>query len=161
MRAAPSPPRRVAARACLAAAVLLAAVGVPARAEAPPVTPVGLWRTIDDATGREKSLVRIAADAAGTLAGRVEKVLDPARVDALCVKCEGERRDRPVAGMTVLEGVHRAGGDEAVWEGGRILDPENGRTYRVRLRPVDDGRRLEVRGYLGPFHRTQVWQRVE
>jgi uncharacterized protein (DUF2147 family) len=141
------------------AALLLAACGA-AQAQ-PAATPVGLWKTIDDETKAEKSLVRIGADAAGTLSGKIEKLLDPAKAAAVCQKCSGERHDRPIAGMTVLEGARKAEGSEAVWEGGQILDPNNGKTYKVRLRPIDDGARLEVRGYIGPFYRNQVWLRVE
>ena len=87
-------------------------------------------------------------------------MLDPAKADAVCVKCTDERKDKPVAGMQILSGVKKTEGDP-VWEGGQILDPNNGKTYKVRLKPVDDGKKLEVRGYLGPFYRNQVWLRAE
>ncbi|PXW91883.1 uncharacterized protein (DUF2147 family) [Sphaerotilus hippei] len=140
----------------LVPALLLALGGAPAWAQ---TSPVGLWKTIDDETKQEKSLVRIQ-EQAGVLSGRIEKLLDPARADAVCSKCSDERKDKPVAGMTILRGVKPAGDD---WEGGEILDPNNGKTYKVRLRPADGGRRLEVRGYIGTplLGRTQTWQRVE
>jgi uncharacterized protein (DUF2147 family) len=137
------------------ATLLLAAAGA-AFAQA---TPLGLWKTIDDETGKEKSYVRIV-DSAGTLAGRIEKILDPARQDRRCDKCTDGRKDQPVLGMTIVEGVTRDA-DGSHWEGGTILDPENGKTYRVRLTPKEDGRQLEVRGYIGPFYRNQTWLRVE
>ena len=120
-------------------------------------TPVGLWKTIDDHTGRDKSLVRIR-DAGGMLTGQVEKLLHPTRPNPLCDKCRDDRHGKPITGMSILEGLRR---DGDVWDGGRILDPENGRIYTVRLKPIDDGRKLEVRGYIGPFFRTQTWVRVE
>jgi uncharacterized protein (DUF2147 family) len=142
----------------LAAAVLAAACSA---AHAQQATPAGLWKTIDDETKTEKSLVRIAPDADGALSGRIERLLDPAKAGAICDKCSGERHGKPIAGMTVLSGARKAEGGEFVWEGGQILDPNNGKTYKVRLKPIDDGTRLEVRGYIGPFYRNQVWQRVE
>jgi uncharacterized protein (DUF2147 family) len=122
-------------------------------------TPVGLWKTIDDETRQEKSYVRIV-DAGGALSGKVEKLLDPAKQDARCDKCGDARKGQPILGMTILEGV-RKNADEPYWDGGTILDPNNGKTYRVRLTPEEGGRQLEVRGYIGPFWRNQRWLRVE
>ena len=124
-------------------------------------SPTGLWRTIDDDGKTEKSLVRIT-DAGGTLTGKVEKIADPARQDARCGDCEGTRKDQPVLGMTIIEGV-RAGSSADLWDGGTILDPNNGKVYKVRLRPTEGGRQLEVRGYVGLplLGRTQTWVRVE
>ena len=123
-------------------------------------TPVGLWKTIDDETKTEKSLVRIT-EAGGVLSGRVEKFLDPkTKADAVCEKCTDDRAGKPVLGMTIIRGA-KADGDRQHWEGGEILDPNNGKVYRARLKPVDGGKKLEMRGYIGPFYRTQVWLRVE
>ena len=122
-------------------------------------TPVGLWKTIDDETKQEKSYVRIV-DAGGALSGKVEKLLDPAKQDAKCDKCGDARKGQTILGMTILEGV-RKNADEPYWDGGTILDPNNGKTYRVRLTPEEGGRELEVRGYIGPFWRNQRWLRVE
>jgi uncharacterized protein (DUF2147 family) len=137
-----------------ALALLLAAAAATAAAQA---TPVGLWKTIDDETKQEKSLVRIT-ESGGALTGRIEKLLDPAKQDAKCEKCTDERKDKPVTGMTILRNA-KANGD--AWEGGEILDPNNGKIYRVRLKPEEGGKQLEVRGYIGPFYRNQHWIRVE
>jgi len=135
---------------------LLAASGA-ALAQA---TPAGLWKTIDDETKVEKSLVRIS-EAGGVLTGKVEKFLDPkTKADAVCEKCTDERAGKPVLGMTILRGA-RADGQKEHWEGGEILDPNNGKVYRLRLKPQDGGKTLEVRGYIGPFYRNQQWIRVE
>jgi uncharacterized protein (DUF2147 family) len=141
----------------IAAPVLWLACGL---AQAQP-TPVGLWKTIDDETKQEKSHVRIT-ETGGVLSGRIEKLLDPARQDAKCDKCTDARKDQPVLGMTIIEGVRKAP-DEDRWEGGHILDPNNGKVYRVRLTPKDGGRQLDVRGYVGAplLGRTQTWVRVE
>ena len=123
-------------------------------------TPVGLWKTTDDETKAEKSLVRIT-ESGGVLSGRVEKFLDPkTKADAVCEKCTDERAGKPVLGMTIIRGA-KADGDRQHWEGGEILDPNNGKVYKLRLKPVDGGKALEVRGYIGPFFRNQQWQRVE
>lgn len=126
-------------------------------------TPVGLWKTIDDDSGKAKSQVRII-ESDGRLTGRIERLLDPADpADGVCESCSDERRDQPILGMTIIRNVRRSEGMANRWEGGDILDPENGKVYRVRLTPSADGRRLDVRGYLGAplFGRTQTWQRVE
>ncbi len=124
-------------------------------------TPVGLWKTIDDATGKPRSHVRIE-EINGELQGAVEKIFpfpgdDP---ENLCDKCKGERKDKPVVGMTILWGLKDEGG---VWKGGEILDPDNGKTYRCKMTLSEDGRELDVRGYIGIslIGRTQTWLRVE
>jgi uncharacterized protein (DUF2147 family) len=122
-------------------------------------TPVGLWKTIDDETKTEKSLVRIS-ESAGVFSGKIEKIFDASKQNAVCEKCTDERKDKPVIGMTILRNL-REGDDKGVYEGGDILDPNNGKVYKTRLKPIEGGRKLEMRGYLGPFYRTQVWVRVE
>jgi uncharacterized protein (DUF2147 family) len=146
-------PARAAAIVCL-----LAAACAPAWAQS---TPAGVWKTIDDATGKEKSLVRIV-ETNGAYTGKIEKLLDPdSPKDATCKECKDDRKDKPVVGMTIIRNVKASADDKTTFEGGDILDPNNGKVYRVRLRPFDDGRKLEVRGYLGPFYRNQTWLRVE
>ena len=122
-------------------------------------TPVGLWKTIDDETKTEKSFVRIS-DAGGVLTGKVEKILEADKQDSKCDKCTDERKDTPVLGMTIIRNA-RADGQNVHWEGGDILDPNNGKLYKLRLKPLDGGKKLEVRGYIGPFFRNQQWIRVE
>ena len=122
-------------------------------------SPVGLWKTIDDETKQEKSLVRIS-ESAGVLSGRIEKIVDPAKQDSVCDKCEDARKGQKVLGMTIVEGVKKNAG-EPYWDGGTILDPNNGKTYKVRMTPKDGGKALEVRGFIGFFFRNQQWIRVE
>ena len=124
-------------------------------------TPVGLWKTIDDNTKKERSLVRIT-DSAGVLTGRIEKSLDPdAKPGAVCDKCTDERKDKPLIGMALIRNAKQGADDKAIWEGGDIIDPDNGKVYKLRLKPLDGGKTLEVRGYIGPFYRNQTWIRVE
>ena len=126
-------------------------------------TPVGTWKTIDDASKKEKSLVRIT-EAGGVLTGKLEKLLDPGtKADAVCDKCTDDRKDKPLVGLTIITGVKQSASAADVWDGGHILDPNDGKIYKVRLSPVDGGKKLEVRGYIGMplLGRTQTWLRVE
>ena len=122
-------------------------------------TPVGTWRTIDDDTGKAKSIVQIK-DFDGTLQGKVVKVLQSDQgPHPLCKDCTGERHNQPVEGMTILWGLERDGDQ---WSGGQILDPSNGKTYKCKMSMLDGGNKLKVRGYIGfsMFGRSQVWERV-
>ena len=132
-------------------------------AAAQAASPAGLWKTVDDKTKKEKSLVRIV-ETNGVYTGKVEKVIDPdAPKDAICKDCTDERKDQPVVGMTIIRNMKQSAGDTAVWDGGDILDPNNGKVYSAKLTLVDGGRKLDVRGYIGMpmLGRTQTWQRVE
>ena len=122
-------------------------------------SPVGLWKTIDDATGKEKSSVRVS-EAGGVVSGKIESIVDPAKQDSKCDECSDERKGKPVIGMTILRNVKKGDG---VWEGGDILDPNNGKVYRVRLTPSADNKKMQVHGYFGVaiFGRTQTWVRAE
>lgn len=122
-------------------------------------TPVGLWRSFDDKTGEAKAEVRIT-DNGGVLAGHIEKrLLKTARSGDVCTECSDERKGQPVIGLEIIRGAKKAEGSD-VWEGGKILDPENGRSYTLKMTPIEDGKKLEVRGSFGPFGRTQTWVRV-
>lgn len=141
-------------------ALIAAALALAASAAFAQVTPVGTWRSIDDKTGEAKAEIRIVEDG-GKLSGRIEKTLrKDAKPDAVCEECKDERKGRPINGLEIIRNAHKAEGRD-VWEGGKILDPENGREYTLRLTPVDGGRKLEVRGSIGPFGRTQTWVRVQ
>ena len=123
------------------------------------MTPVGTWQTIDDKTNEAKSQIRIA-DAGGTLSGRIEKLLrKEAKQDAVCDECTDDRKGKPLIGLEIIRGAKKVEGKD-VWEDGKILDPENGKTYTLRLTPIEGGKKMEVRGYIGPFFRNQTWTRV-
>jgi uncharacterized protein (DUF2147 family) len=141
----------------LLAAIVLAAGATSALAQ---MSPVGLWRSIDDKTGESKAEIRIS-ETAGALQGRIEKTLrKDAKRDAVCDECMDDRKGKPIAGLEIIRGGMKVEGKD-VWEGGKILDPENGKEYRASFTPVDGGKKLEVRGYLGPFWRTQTWGRMQ
>ncbi len=123
-------------------------------------TPVGTWQTIDDETGKAKSIVQIE-DMGGKLQGKVIKVLQSDQgPHPICKKCDGPRHNKPVEGMTILWGMQR---DDDEWVDGHILDPNNGKTYKCKMTMLDGGQKLEVRGFIGfsLFGRSQVWERVQ
>jgi uncharacterized protein (DUF2147 family) len=124
------------------------------------VTPVGLWHSIDDKSHQPKAEIRISENG-GVLDGHIEKLLrkgaDP---DEKCTECRDERKGQPMVGLEIIRGARKVPGKD-VWEDGKILDPENGREYTLRLTPVEGGKKLEVRGSIGPFGRTQTWLRVQ
>jgi len=123
------------------------------------MTPVGTWHSIDDATGKPKAEI-IIRDSGGVLVGKVERSLQAPSAEPLCSLCTDDRKGQPKIGMEIIRGAQRSGAD-AVWEGGTIVDPENGKVYKLRLTPQDGGKALQVRGYIGPFFRNQLWQRVQ
>ena len=138
------------------AAILISALALPVLAQ---MTPVGVWRTVDDKTGEVSSEVRIS-DNAGVLSGRIEKLLrKDVKQDDVCDKCTDERKNKPVLGLEIIRGGKKADSKD-LWEGGKILDPDNGKDYALRLTPIDGGKQLQVRGYIAFFYRTQIWTRV-
>ncbi len=122
-------------------------------------SPAGLWKTIDDKTGKPRGLVRIYEEN-GRLFGRVISSIDPAEANKSCIKCTDYRKDQPVVGMVILRSMQKRGEDYA---GGDILDPETGSIYNCKLKLADQGRKLIVRGFLGVpwLGRNQVWLREE
>jgi uncharacterized protein (DUF2147 family) len=124
------------------------------------VSPVGTWRNVDDKTGEAKAEIRITESAGVVNGAIVRRLAKDAKTGAVCDECRDERKGQPIDGLEIIRGARKAEGKD-VWEGGRILDPENGREYTLRLTPVEGGKRLEVRGSFGPFGRTQTWVRVQ
>ena len=142
-----------------AVAIALGLVSVSAMAQ---MSPVGLWQTISDKDGKVTSEVRIV-ETAGVLSGKIEKVLTTtAKPDDKCVACKDERKDQPIVGLEFIRGAKKTDGKD-LWEGGSILDPDNGTVYKLRMTPIEGGKKLEVRGYVGAplFGRTQTWIRVQ
>lgn len=150
------------------AAVLLLSVGVffavPASAQSNN-TPVGLWKTIDDASGEAKSYVQIWKDGNGVLHGKITKLLGRDDADTVvCDVCTGSRKDQLVQGMKILSSfTQKKADDPTFWTDGKILDPGNGKEYSCNLIVQDGGKKLKVRGYVGlpAFGRTQYWYRMK
>ncbi|HVN94521.1 MAG TPA: DUF2147 domain-containing protein [Terracidiphilus sp.] len=127
------------------------------RASSHPASPVGRWKTVDDATGKVKSIVEIR-EQNGTLSGTIEELFDPPVPHPTCYLCTGELKDRPLVGLTVLSGFTP---DGSQWSGGQVLDPETGRTYRASLSLEDGGKKLRLHGYflIPVLGRTEHWIR--
>ena len=125
------------------------------------MTPVGTWHTIDDETGQPKGEVQIVENA-GVLSGRVTRSPKPdPKAKQTCEDCKDDRKDQPIVGMEIIRGVKREGTDNLWAGGGKILDPNNGKDYTVKMVPIEGGKKLQLRGYIGPFYRTQIWVRVQ
>lgn len=123
------------------------------------MTPVGTWNSVDDKSGEAKAQMRIV-ESNGVVSGRIEKLLrKEADQNGKCTECSDDRKDKPMIGLEIIRGAKKAEGKD-VWEEGKILDPENGKTYTLRMTPIEGGKKLEVRGSIGPFGRTQTWVRV-
>ena len=138
-------------------ALALSALAMSAHAQ---MSPVGVWHSIDDKTREVKSEI-VIEEKDGALTGRITKLLrKDAKQDAVCDECADDRKGKPLVGLEIIRGARKADGKD-VWEGGKILDPENGKTYGLRLTPAEGGRKLDVRGSIGPFGRTQTWTRVQ
>ncbi|KQQ84296.1 hypothetical protein ASF73_14515 [Xanthomonas sp. Leaf131] len=123
-------------------------------------SPVGRWKTIDDETGKPKSVVQIEQTGNGTLTGKVVDILQSDKgPNPICDKCDGERKGKPIKGMTILWGLKPDG--TAVWSGGSVLDPAKGKTYKAKVTLTDGGKKLQMRGYVGieALGRTQTWVR--
>ena len=126
-------------------------------------TPVGLWKTIDDKTKKERTLIRIV-DTGGTFSGKIEKRLDPdAKPSDTCDKCADDRKDQPIQGLQLIRGITKNASTENRWDGGTVIDPEDGKVYKARMTPIEGGKKLELRAYIGVpmIGRTQTWIRVE
>ncbi len=119
-------------------------------------SPAGRWKTIDDDTGRVKSIVEISQAANGHLSGKVAQVLQSDRgPNPVCDKCSGTRQNQPITGMTILWDLKPDGSE---WSGGTILDPANGKTYRAKAQMLD-ANRIGVSGCIAFICREQIWQR--
>jgi uncharacterized protein (DUF2147 family) len=123
-------------------------------------TPVGKWNSIDDKTKEAKAEITIT-ETGGVLSGKITKRLaKDAKADEKCEECKDARKGQPIMGLEIIRGGKKEDGAD-VWSGGKILDPENGKEYTLKMTPEDGGKKLAVRGSIGPFGRTQTWVRVQ
>ncbi len=120
-------------------------------------SPLGTWLTTDDETGEAKSHIQIF-EKDGRQYGKIIKVMRNS-LNHPCDKCDGERKNKPVLGMVIIENMALS---EGFWQGGRVLFPKQGKWYNLKywLQPGNSNM-LVVRGCMGPFYRTQYWSRVE
>jgi len=125
-------------------------------------SPIGTWKTIDDVTGVQKSIIRITENSDHTLSGQIIKTFptpgEP--LHRICDACKDEKHNQLILGMVILTGLKQENGEQ--WDGGKILDPLNGKYYSCSMRVMDGGEKLKVRGYIGfsLLGRSQVWLRV-
>ena len=137
-----------------ALAIGLAAVPILASAQ----SPVGKWKTIDDETGKAKSIVEITQASNGTLQGRVIEILSSDRgPNPTCDKCKDDRKNKPITGMEIIRGMKAEGGGE--YAGGTILKPDEGEVYKSKMQLTDGGKTLEVSGCIAFICKSQTWLR--
>jgi len=119
----------------------------------------GKWKTIDDETGNEKSIVEIYKGDDGKAYAKILELLEEGKEDSICDECDGEKKDQPIKGMEIINGLEK---DDDEWSGAKILDPKTGKIYKCLLE-IESVNRLKVRGYIGfsLIGRTQYWTRVE
>jgi len=118
---------------------------------------IGKWKTIDDETGKKKSIVEVFMKD-GKAYGKIIKLFrtPDEDQDPICDLCEDDRKDKKVIGMTIITDMEK---DDDAWAEGEILDPNNGKIYDCKLW-VEDGN-LQVRGYIAFFFRTQTWLKAD
>lgn len=121
---------------------------------------IGQWQTIDDKTHSPKSIVSIYKSSDG-YAGKIIKLINPRKPNPICDHCKGDNKNKPIVGLEILWGL-KADKHKREWDGGKIMDPRNGKTYKCKITINKDGDKLKVRGYIGfsIFGRTQTWNRM-
>jgi len=124
-------------------------------------SPVGKWKTIDDKTKKEKSIVEVY-EVGGKVYGRILQLLQEkdGGVSKLCTKCTGSDLNKPMIGLVIVKGL-KADGDE--YTGGTIMDPNDGKVYKCKMEVIEGGSQMKVRGFIGfsLIGRTQVWHKVK
>lgn len=118
------------------------------------------WQTIDDKTGEKKAIIQLN-ESGGKVSGKIIKVLDKQKAKAVCTKCPGSLKNKPVEGLQILTGLKADGNNK--WSDGKLVDPETGKVYSGKITLSDNGQSLDLRGYVGTplFGRSQTWQRIK
>lgn len=121
-------------------------------------TVIGKWKTIDDETGKAKSIVEVY-EKSGKIYGKVVEILEEENKNRVCENCSGEDKNKPILGMIVIKGLSKVGKE---YKKGKILDPKNGKLYQCFI-TLDGNDKLKVRGFIGIslFGRTQYWYRIK
>ncbi len=120
-------------------------------------TILGKWRTVDDETGEEKSIVEIY-EKEGKVYGKIIEIFDPSKRDLPCKFCEGEDYNKPILGLDIIKAMEKV--DANTYRKGTITDPQDGKNYTCRLK-LDNKNTLQVRGYIAFFYSTQYWIREQ
>ena len=119
---------------------------------------LGKWKSINEETNKEESIIEVFQKD-GKVYGKIIQLLDPKKKGAVCLKCTGENKNKPVKGLVIINGLKKDG-DE--WSGGKVLDPKNGKEYKCYI-TLQDKNTMKLRGYVGfsMFGRTAYWHRVK
>lgn len=119
---------------------------------------LGTWKTLDDETGKEKSIVEIY-EQDGKIYGKIIELLEKENKGKKCINCSGTDKDKPIQGMVIIRGLSKDGEE---FNGGKILDPKSGKIYKCSL-SLESKDKLTVRGYIGIslLGRTQKWIRIK
>ncbi len=139
----------------LATLLALPLLGVSLSAAAADAT--GRWKTIDNETGKAKSIVEISRAPNGSLNGRIVELLNPSKPNPVCDKCKDDRKGKPITGMEIIRGMKPDGAN--AWSGGTILKPDEGKVYKSKMQLLDGGKKLEVSGCVAFICKEQVWVR--
>ena len=126
-------------------------------------SPIGVWKTIDDETGKAKSYVQIfkykTKKGEEKIGGKIIKLINPSEPDPICTKCPGWRKNKKIIGLMIITGVN-PNPDGGKYEGGRILSPSKGKIYTLKMWN-EGNNKLKIRGYIGFLYRTQTWYRIK
>ena len=139
--------------------LVFAAVALFSQAQTASLT--GRWKTVDDETGRVKSVVEIT-ERDGKYFGQIVELFRLPEEDPnpVCTECDDDRKDQPALGMEIVRDMEQDGSDSE-WEDGTICDPKNGKVYDCEMWiEEEDPNTLFVRGYILFLFRTQQWHRV-
>ncbi len=141
-------------------AVALSAVSVASFAK--DVLDGSTWRTIDDKTGKPRATVQFTENSNGTLSATVRSLIDK-NATTHCNDCSGSLKGAPVVGLKIVNNLKAVKGEPNAYDSGNILDPHNGKTYKLKGTLSADGKTLNLRGFIGVslLGRNQTWQRVE
>lgn len=134
-------------------AALLTALSMSANA----AEATGRWKTIDDETGKPKSIVEITRAADGSYTGKIVELLNPSKPNPVCDKCKDDRKNKPITGMEIIRGMKADGANQ--WSGGTILKPDEGKVYKSKMQLLEDGKKLEVSGCIAFICKSQTWLR--
>lgn len=118
----------------------------------------GKWNSKNEETGKVDSVIEIY-EKNGKAFAKVVEIMNEERRDALCIACEGDKKDKPILGLDILSGLEK---DDDEWSGGEILDPRNGKVYKCYIKLVQPNK-LKLRGYIGValFGKTAYWERAK
>lgn len=118
-----------------------------------------VWKTIDDQTNQAKAIVKFTEQKNGTLSGTIQSVLTPGE-EVSCTHCEGPYKNKSLKGVTIVRNLKNVGGTD--YDGGTIMDPKSGKSYKLKGTLVDGGKKFNLRGYIGisALGRNQTWIRA-